>query len=206
MPVWRVRDFHDEDLDQAISIWDRGRHPHEGQPVFSISEVVSAARGQQPAVVAVVGDELVGMAVAQYQGERAWISMMALRDRWRNRGIGSALLGELESRLRALGVRRIGALLPQDATGSTALENSGYLRRAGLSYYEKVDHVGPSDAGLLAELGGQVLLTGLWHAMAGMEKEKEVIERRIVLVWSADNTSPAARAFLALAAHALTEP
>jgi len=91
------------------------------------------------------------------------------------------LVAELESRLRKLGARRLSALLPEDATGTTALKNSGYSRRQGLTYYEKVEHVGPSDAGLLAELGGRMLPAGLWHAMAGMEKEKQVIERRIVL-------------------------
>ena len=181
MPVWRLRDFHGEDLDQAIAIWDQSRHPAEPPPIFPISEVISAARSEQPAVVAVVGEELVGMAVAQLQGERAWISMIALSERWRNRGIGSALVAELESRLRKVGARRLSALLAEDATGTTALKNSGYSRRQGLTYYEKVEHVGPSDAGLLAELGGRMLPAGLWHAMAGMEKEKQVIERRIVL-------------------------
>jgi transitional endoplasmic reticulum ATPase len=181
MPQWRLRDFHDDDLDQAISVWDKSRHPDESQPVFPISEVVSAARSGQPTVVAVVGEELVGMAVAQVQGERAWVSMMALSQRWRNRGIGSALLGELEARLRMLGVRRISALVSPEATGSAALRNSGYAERSGLTYFEKIDHVGASDAGLLAELGGHVQARGLWHAMAGMEAEKQVIERRIVL-------------------------
>lgn len=181
MPLWRIRDFHDDDLDQAISIWDQSRLSNEPPPVFPISEVVVAARSGQPAVVAVVGDELVGMAVAQFQGERAWISMVALAERWRNRGIGSALINEIEVRLRSLGVRRITALLPPEATGTAALQNSGYTQRSGLAYYEKIDAVGGSDAGVLAELGGQVLPSGLWHAMAGMEKEKEVIERRIVL-------------------------
>src|SRR3981189_1452949 len=50
-----------------------------------------------------------GMAVAQQHGERAWISMVALSNRWRDRGIGSALLSDLEVRLRTLGVRRISA-------------------------------------------------------------------------------------------------
>lgn len=181
MPPWRLRDFHDDDLDQAISVWDQNRHPGEAAPAFPISEVVSAARSGQPAVVAVVGDELVGIAVAQFEGERAWVSMVGLSNRWRNRGIGSALLNELELRLRSLGVRRIGALLPPEATGTTALRNSGYHERANLVYFEKVDPVGASDAGLLAELGGQQMPRGLWHAMAGMEEEKQVIERRIVL-------------------------
>src|SRR5690349_4915896 len=74
MPVWRLRDFHGDDLDQAIAIWDQSRHPDEPAPVFPISEVVLAARSKQPAVVALVGDQLVGMAVAQLQGDRAWIT------------------------------------------------------------------------------------------------------------------------------------
>ncbi|EUA33958.1 acetyltransferase family protein [Mycobacterium xenopi 3993] len=189
MPPWRLRDFHDDDLDQAISVWDQSRCPGEASPVFPISEVVSAARSGQPAIVAVVGDELVGIAVAQFQAERAWVSMVGLSNRWRNRGIGSALLAELELRLRSLGVRRIGALLPAEATGTAALRNSGYHERTELVYFEKVDPLGASDAGLLAELGGQPMPRGLWHALAGMEKEKQVIERRIVLPLTEPNVA-----------------
>ena len=181
MAPWRLRDFHDDDLDQAISVWDQSRHPDEAHPVFAVSEVVAAARSGQPAVVAIVGDELVGIGVAHVHGERAWISMVALSSRWRNRGIGSALLGELEARLRGLGVRRITALLRADATGTAALTHCGYTARDGLTYYEKLDHVGASDAGLLAALGGQVISRGLWQSMAGMDSEKHIIERRIVL-------------------------
>ena len=181
MPPWRLRDFHDDDLDQAICLWDQSRGLDEMHPVFGVSEVISTARCGQPAVVAVIGDDIVGMAAAQLQGERAWISVVALSSLWRNRGIGSALLGELEIRLRTMGVRRISALLPADATGAAALHNSGYSERTGLSYFEKVDHVGAVDAGLLANLGGQVMPSGLWQAMAGMEAEKQVIERRIIL-------------------------
>jgi AAA+ superfamily predicted ATPase/GNAT superfamily N-acetyltransferase len=184
MPAWRLRDFHDDDLDQAILIWDQSRLAGETHQVFPVSEVMSAAREPGPdtaAVVAVVGEELAGMAVAQIHGERAWVLLLMLSGRWRNRGIGSALVTELERRLRALGVRRISALLPADATGTKALENSGYTAQDGLVYYEKLEHLDAVDAGLLAELGGLVLPTGLWEAVAGMEREKQIIERRIVL-------------------------
>jgi transitional endoplasmic reticulum ATPase len=181
VPAWRLRDFHDDDLDQAISVWDQSRQADEPLPVFPVSEVMAAARAGQPSVVAVVGDELVGIAVAQAQGDRAWVLLVALAARWRNRGIGSSLLTELERRLRALGVRRTSALLPEAATGTKALQHSGYQARDGLTYYEKVEHLGAADAGLLAVLGGRVLPAGLWEALAGMEREKQVIERRIVL-------------------------
>ncbi|MEU4673028.1 GNAT family N-acetyltransferase [Amycolatopsis sp. NPDC023774] len=181
VPTWRLRDFHDDDLDRVIQLWDQDRQADDSPPVFPISEVIAATRTGELVVVAAVGDDVVGMAVAQAQGERAWIVGVALARMWRNRGIGSSLVGELERRLRAQGIRRISALLPPGATGATALENSGYLARAGLVFYEKVEHLGASDAGLLAELGGRVLPRGLWTDLAGMEQEKETIERRIVL-------------------------
>ena len=179
MPVWRLRDFHDDDLDQAIQLWDQSRGSAES--VFAVAEVMAAARAGQPAVVAVVGDDLVGMAVAHTQGERAWVLLVALGSRWRNRGIGSVLLADLERRLRSVGIRRICALIPEDAIGSKAFENSGYTRREGLIYYELIEHLSPDQSSLLTELGGQLLPGGLWQAMAGMDAEKQVIERRIVL-------------------------
>ncbi|MFD0360876.1 ATP-binding protein [Nocardia sp. GCM10030253] len=181
MPVWRLRDFRDDDLDQAIQIWDQSRTPGSVEPVFAVAEVMAAARKGQSAVVAEVGAEMVGMAVAEVQGERAWVLLVALGSRWRQRGIGSALLAELERRLRTAGVRRICAVLPDGATGATAFENSGYLRRDGLVYYEMLERLGPQQTNLLTELGGRLLPPGLWQSMAGMDREKDVIERRIVL-------------------------
>ncbi|MFG2954700.1 ATP-binding protein [Streptomyces sp. NPDC048291] len=180
MPAWHLREYHEDDLDQAIDIWDQSRRADEDQ-VFAVSEVMSAAKAGQPAVVAVVGDELVGMAVAQAYGKRGWILLVALASRWRERGIGSALLFDLERRLRALGVRHISALLPADAAGTKALENSGYRFRDGLTYYEKLEPVETANAEVLAALGGRILPEGLWNAMAGMEEEKQVVERRVVL-------------------------
>ena len=180
MPAWRLRDYHEEDLDQAIQVWDQSRGPGSVEPVFSVAEVMAAARSGQPAVVAEVGDEVVGMAVAQTQGERAWILLVALASRWRERGVGSALLADLERRLRSQGVRRICAVIPAAATGAAALENSGYTRREGLIYFEMLEHLGPDQANLLDELGGMILPPGLWGGLAGMENEKQIIERRIV--------------------------
>ena len=179
MPAWRVRDFHEDDLDQAIRIWEASREGVE--PVFSVAEVVAAARAGQPATVAVVDQNVVGMAAAQVEGERAWLMLFALDSRWRNRGIGSGLLAELEKKLRAAGVHRICSLVPEGYAGFKAMENSGYRPRSDLTYFEKLEQLDPAEVGILDKLGGGLLATGLWSALAGMEHEKDVIERRIVL-------------------------
>jgi len=82
MPAWRLRDFHDDDLDQATQVWDQSRQADGTLPVFPVSEVMASARAGQPAVVAVVADEVVGLAVAQVEGERAWVLLVALAARW----------------------------------------------------------------------------------------------------------------------------
>ncbi|MFL4902046.1 ATP-binding protein [Streptomyces sp. MMS24-I2-30] len=180
MPAWHLRDYHDDDLDQAVQIWDQSRRAGEDR-VFPVSEVMAAAKTSQTAVVAEVGDELVGLAVAQAHDKRAWILLVALAARWRERGIGSALLTELERRLRALSIRHVGALLPAHAAGSKALENSGYRSRDDLIFYEKLEPPGTANSDVIAALGGRMLPAGLWNAMAGMEREKQVVERRVVL-------------------------
>ena len=65
MPAWRLRDYHDEDLDQAIQVWDQSRGPGSAEPVFSVAEVMAAARAGQPAVVAEVGDEHVAHPIGE---------------------------------------------------------------------------------------------------------------------------------------------
>src|ERR1700678_2076723 len=103
MVLWRGRDFHDDDLHAAIRLW--GDPAARGQgPGFGLSDLVTAVRAGEPAVVAVVGDQLAGTAAATVSGGRAWIVRISLAAAWRNRGIGSAVLTELERRVGALAV------------------------------------------------------------------------------------------------------
>jgi GNAT superfamily N-acetyltransferase len=180
MPLWRIRDFHDDDLDGALRMWD---DPATGgsAPVFGLSELIAAVRGGEPAVVAVVGEELVGTAVAVVHRERAWVLRISLAAGWRQRGIGSALLNELERRLLAVGVHRISCLLHDEGeVGAVALANCGYHVR-GVNVYEKLEPLAPDDFGVLDRLGGRMLRADTWDQLGGMVREKEMIERRIVL-------------------------
>ena len=181
MAMWRIRDFHDDDLDAAIRLWD---DPAAGdsEPVFSLSELVAAVRSNEPAVVATVGDEFVGCAVAELDKDRAWLLRISLSPHWRHRGIGSALLTGIEERMLAAGVNRISCLLSSGTEiGAEALEHQGYRSREGVVFYEKLETVGPSDRGLLGQLGGRIVRPDLWGSLKGMAREKELIEQRVVL-------------------------
>jgi transitional endoplasmic reticulum ATPase len=179
--LWRVRDFHADDLDAAVRLWDSPAAASEAA-AFGLSDLIAAVRSREPAVVAAVGEELVGAAVATISGDTAWLMRISLAAAWRQRGIGSAMLGELERRLVAAGVRRIRCLLADEGDiGALALEHSGYTARPGMVFYDKHEPVGPGSAGVLRQLGGRMVRAGAWDQLGGMAREKELIERRVIL-------------------------
>jgi transitional endoplasmic reticulum ATPase len=181
MTPWRIREFHEDDLDAAIRLWDDPATGTEA-PVFGLSDLIAAVRAAAPAVVAVVGDDLIGAAVATISGARAWLIRISLAPAWRQRGIGSAMLTELERRLVAAGVHRIACLLADEGEmGALALEHCGYAFRRGMVFCEKLEHVGPGDAGILEQLGGRMIRADAWEQLGGMVREKELIERRVIL-------------------------
>src|ERR1700732_4884097 len=106
MTMWRGRDFHADDLDAAGRPWGKPEASREA-PALGLSGLIGAVPAHQPAVVAVVGEELAGTAVATVSGDHAWVMRISLAAAWRHRGIGSAMLGELERRLGSGGAHRV---------------------------------------------------------------------------------------------------
>jgi len=181
MAPWRIRDLHDDDLDAAIRLWE-DRAAGAAAPVFGLSDLIAAVRAGAPAVVAVIGEDLAGCAVATVSGAQAWLMRISLAPTWRKRGIGSAMLTELERRLVAVGVHRITCLLADEAEmGALALEHCGYAARREMIFYERLEPVGPADVGILDRLGGRMIRADTWDQLGGMAKEKELIERRVIL-------------------------
>src|SRR3954454_6728749 len=179
MSISRVRDFHEDDLDQVVRVWEESRTP-ERRAVYGLAEVLGALRDEGVGVVATVGEVVVGAAAVRGRGDRGGVVRLALADDWRGHGLGSTMLTALEQRLMSRGVHRMSALLGEGEIGASALRNCGYETR-DLTYFERVVPLQPQDVGLLDDLGGRMLPRGLWETLAGMEHEKQIIERRIVL-------------------------
>jgi SpoVK/Ycf46/Vps4 family AAA+-type ATPase len=93
----------------------------------------------------------------------------------------SALLTEIERLCVDRGARRMAYVLPDEEQFSEGLVNAGYQRKPAVAYFEKLEGLGPGEASVLEELGGRVLPSGLWERISGMEREKGIIENRVVL-------------------------
>lgn len=178
MPHWRIREFHSNDLDQVVRVWEESSDTGD-RPVHGLTEILHACSAGM-AAVAVVEETVIGLVVARINSDRASVLMLGLAKNWRGQGLGSALLTYLEKRLMVRGIFHVSALLPSGETGATAYKNCGYETR-DLTYFERTVSLQPQEARYLTGLGGRMLPRGLWDQMAGMVNEKEIIERRLVL-------------------------
>ena len=173
MPVWRLRDFADDDLDQAIQVWDQSRVP---VPTNRVSGRRGGGRGpRRPA----------------RGGGRA-----RRRDRRHGRGPdpGRPRLGDARGAGRRLASAR-DRQRPAGRPGTSAAHARGCGASArssararprcrpsippatpgatGLVYYHLLEHPRPDQADVLADLGGHVLPAGLWARPRGDDTEKK---------------------------------
>ncbi len=179
MPGWRLREFHPDDLDGILRLWEQA-HSGSHEPVYSLPEVLASCQ-KDHAVVAVHGEQVVGATVGRAAHEQGWIVFCATAEGWHGRGIGAAMLAAVEKRMSAHGLTKLSALLPEEGTRMDAFAQQGFELKSTLRYVERRIPVQREELGALAELGGRILARGLWDAVGGMQHEKDLLERRLVL-------------------------
>ena len=93
-----------EEYPAALQLWQNsGPGVNVGRSDAPAEIEKKLARDPDLFLVAVRGDQLIGTVIAGFDGRRGMIYHLAVADLFQNMGIGSALLDEVESRLRAKG-------------------------------------------------------------------------------------------------------
>jgi transitional endoplasmic reticulum ATPase len=185
--VAQVRSFEQGDLDAVVAVWTEAV-AHTQSAVFPLADVVSALAADHVALVAECDGVLRGAVVASVHRDHAWILRLGALQSPQGEEVSQALLEASVAQLATRGVRRISVLLPDGTAGSEALAQHRFTRRDGLSYH----HLALTSSGgsnVVERLGGHYIPPGLLESLAGMEREKALIERRVIL--------PLARADLA---------
>ena len=179
MSVWRIRDFQSDELDGILHLWEELTALNI-EPVYGLSEVLASCQKDQ-AVVAMHGDQVIGAAVGRAAHAQGWIVFLATARRWQNQGIGTAMLAALEKRMAPFGLAKLSALLPESGNRVDAFLNQGFEVKKNLRYFERHIPVQREELRSLAELGGRILPRDLWEGVGGMQREKELLERRLVM-------------------------
>ena len=178
--IWQIRDFEDSDLDQAVHLWEESAA--EGKaPIFRVAEVVAAVLAAEPALVATVGDQVIGTVVTRVSGDRAWILRLAVDSTWSGRGVRTSLLEAINRELLGRNVRQTTAVFAQAEVEQQLFAEHGFTVRPEVAYFERVLAARPAELSLLQDLGGRRIGAGVWQELSGMQREKELIERRVIL-------------------------
>ena len=174
-----IRDYVEADLTGAVHLLETLQDDPETVQI-DLSQFIHDVNEQAPTLVAVAQGEIIGLMTARTFGTTAWILTLAVAPAWRRQGVGTGLVERLERRLARDGIRRISTVLAPGQIGHQSLLNSGYSETPGLVRLDKRSTLEPSQFEVLSDLGGELLPPGLWDLAAGMTREKELIDSRIV--------------------------
>ncbi len=174
-----IRDYVEADLTGAVHLLETLQDDPETVQI-DLSQFIHDVNEQAPTLVAVAQGEIVGLMTARTFGTTAWILTLAIATSWRRQGVGTGLVERLERRLARDGIRRISTVLARGQIGHRSLLNSGFEETPGLVRLDKRSTLEPSQFEVLSDLGGELLPPGLWDLAAGMTREKDLIDSRIV--------------------------
>jgi ribosomal protein S18 acetylase RimI-like enzyme len=94
--------------------------------------------------VAVEGDELVGTALAGYDGHRGWVYYVAVEPSRRRRGIGAALMRRVEEELAAIGCPKLNLQVrASDREAVAFYEGLGYVVEERVSMGKRLNRAAP---------------------------------------------------------------
>jgi ribosomal-protein-alanine acetyltransferase len=130
-----IRDFEPQDFNALCAI---DRECYEPAIVYSPREMRAYLNAPSATcIVAEVGREIAGFCITVRRASEGYLVTIDVREKYRNRGAGSALLGEAEKRLAAQSVRDISLDAATDNASAIAFyEKHGY-RKVGVrkGYY-----------------------------------------------------------------------
>jgi ribosomal protein S18 acetylase RimI-like enzyme len=113
-----VRQATSTDVGGILALWESARSPLASQP--DEPEGLSRAIATGAVLVAESGDRLVGVVIAGWDGWRGNMYRLTVRADVRRRGVARHLVEAGHRRLRALGARRVSALVGVDEEVASA--------------------------------------------------------------------------------------
>ncbi len=105
--VIEIRPYSESDKEAVSRMWREvfPDSPRWNNPETDIERKLSVQRDLF--LVATDGSELIGTAMAGFDGHRGWVYYVAVRPEYRREGIGSALMNRVEEDLARLGCSKI---------------------------------------------------------------------------------------------------
>ena len=108
----QIREFGIEDYVETVRLWkDNGLIIRPGDEPEGIK--LKLERDPDLFLVAEENGEIMGVVMGAWDGRRGWINHLAVRPSLQRKGIGRALIRELEKRLTRKGAKKVNAQIYQ---------------------------------------------------------------------------------------------
>ena len=124
----------------VIALWKAvfGYEDARNRPGFVIDQKIAVNDGLF--FVAMQKEQVIGTAMAGYDGHRGWIYSMAVHPKHRRQGIGSALLAHAEKRLSSLGCVKVNLqILKENHAVQQVYQANGYATENRISMGKQFD-------------------------------------------------------------------
>lgn len=103
-----IREFRMEDYDETVKLWkESGLVIRPGDDLTGIK--LKLERDSDLFLVADEDGKILGVIMGAWDGRRGWINHLAVRPSHQRKGIGTALIRELEKRLVRKGAKKVNA-------------------------------------------------------------------------------------------------
>ncbi len=135
----QIRPFEDFDEDAVVALWSRcGLLRSWNDPHKDIARKRQVQR--ELFLVCKIDEELVASVMAGYDGHRGWINYLAVDPQVQRRGLGRALMEEVQQRLRMLGCSKINLQIRRENLEAIAFyERIGFSEDAVLSFGKRLE-------------------------------------------------------------------
>jgi ribosomal protein S18 acetylase RimI-like enzyme len=130
----QIRSFTMDDYEAVYALWQSTVPAISLRPSDQRQEIAKKImRDPDLFLLAEEDDRIVGVVMGAWDGRRGWLHHLAVDERYRCRGIATALLQEVEQRLRAKGCLKVNLLVQRDNAGARQLyKRLGYEEMASL--------------------------------------------------------------------------
>jgi ribosomal protein S18 acetylase RimI-like enzyme len=124
----QIREFTMADYPAVYALWEHAGPGVALRPSDQPEEVEKKlTRDPDLFLVAEEAGQVVGVIMGAWDGRRGWLHHFAVAEEYRNQGIGTALLLEVEARLKAKGCLKVNLLIRRNNPDAKRLyERLGY--------------------------------------------------------------------------------
>lgn len=133
-----IRPFRETDQDNVIKLWEKV-FP-DAQPHNNPARDIRTKREVQPELflVALLEDQVVGTAMAGFDGHRGWVYYLGVDPDHQRQGIGTSLMKRVEASLIGMGCPKLNLQIRANNTEvQTFYESMGYISEDRLSMGKK---------------------------------------------------------------------